>query len=339
MNKKYKIVFSVIKIVLSIIIIITAIFLAMTYKALFANRTEETKVETEIEKIELKRISTYNKPIVPEGFKKVETETASWEEVEGIPIGWNSGLVIEDEIGNQFVWVPVRHKYMQDAENDTIIYENREQARIFQHGGFYIGRYEAGIPEEYTEKISENEIRTTTNNKVGIPTSKKNQLPWNYIHWSRANESAENMYKDNEYVASDLITMQQWEYTSNWLAECGYDVKNCAEWGNYSNVNFSFTGYYSIDGKTYKYAENGMKQTYNMILSTGATERNKANNIYDLAGNLVEFIDVNESSNNCEVRGGYYDNISTYGVADESRGLSISEGNVRQGFRVVLYMK
>ena len=76
-----------------------------------------------------------------------------------------------------------------------------------------------------------------------------------------------------------------------------------------------------------------------MILSTGATERNKANNIYDLAGNLVEFIDVNESSNNCEVRGGYYDNISTYGVADESRGLSISEGNVRQGFRVVLYMK
>ena len=77
MNKKYKIVFSVIKIVLSIIIIITAIFLVMTYKTLFANKTEEAKVETEIEKIELKRISTYNKPIVPEGFKKVETETAS----------------------------------------------------------------------------------------------------------------------------------------------------------------------------------------------------------------------------------------------------------------------
>ena len=106
--------------------------------------------------------------------------------------------------------------------------------------------------------------------------------------------------------------------------------------GNYSNVNFSFTGYYSTDGKTYKYAENGMKQTYNMILSTGATERNKANNIYDLAGNLAEFTDVSETSHNEYVRGGYYDNHSIVSV--NSR-VPISEGNVRQGFRVVLYMK
>ena len=328
MNKKYKVAFT-------IIINLIVILLAITYIILFTNKTEEPKVEKETEKIEIKRISTYNNPIVPKGFKKVETETASWEEVEGIPIGWNNGLVIEDKIGNQFVWVPVKKLLY----NEKITDKDLDFKQNYQYGGFYIARYEAGIPEEYIKKISENEFRTTSNNKVGVPTSKKNQLPWNYIHWSRANESAENMYKDNEYVTSDLITMQQWEYTSNWLAECGYDVKNCAEWGNYSNVNFSFTGYYSIDGKTYKYAENGMKQTYNMILSTGATERNKANNIYDLAGNLVEFIDVNESSNNCEVRGGYYDNISTYGVADESRGLSISEGNVRQGFRVVLYMK
>ena len=335
MSKKNRIAFKIIKIILSIIIIIVGIFLAMTYKALFVNQKEEAKVETEIEKIELKRISTYNKPIVPERFKKVETETASWEEIEGIPIGWNNGLVIEDEKGNQFVWVPVKRLLY----NEKITDKDLDFKQNYQYGGFYIARYEAGIPEEYIEKISENEFRTTSNNKVGVPTSKKDQLPWNYIYWSRANESAENMYADNEYVTSDLITMRQWEYTSNWLAECGYNVENCVEWGNYSNVNFSFTGYYSTDGKTYKYAENGMKQTYNMILSTGATERNKANNIYDLAGNLVEFIDVNESSNNCEVRGGYYDNISTYGVADESRGLSISEGNERQGFRVVLYMK
>ena len=96
MSKKNRIAFKIIKIILSIIIIIVGIFLAMTYKALFVNQKEEAKVETEIEKIELKRISTYNKPIVPERFKKVETETASWEEIEGIPIGWNNGLVIED---------------------------------------------------------------------------------------------------------------------------------------------------------------------------------------------------------------------------------------------------
>ena len=79
MNKKYKVAFT-------IIINLIVILLAITYIILFTNKTEEPKVEKETEKIEIKRISTYNNPIVPKGFKKVETETASWEEVEGIPI-------------------------------------------------------------------------------------------------------------------------------------------------------------------------------------------------------------------------------------------------------------
>lgn len=39
-------------------------------------------------------------------YLKVETESASWELENGFPKGWNNGLVIEDEIGNQFVWIP-----------------------------------------------------------------------------------------------------------------------------------------------------------------------------------------------------------------------------------------
>lgn len=325
MNKKIKIIVSG---------IIICIIITIGYKALLTNKAEEKKQGTEIERTELRRISTYNKPIVPEGFKKIETEAASWKEEGGVPIGWNNGLVIEDEIGNQFVWVPVKRFLYNEEMTDT----TDDFKQVYQYGGFYIARYEAGIPQDYIEKISEDEMYTTTNNKEGIPTSKKDQLPWNYIDWSKANQSAENMYKDNEYVKSDLITIRQWNYTSEWLAECGYNVEDCAEWGNYSNVNFNFTGYYSTDAKTYKYTENGKKQTYNMLLSTGATERNKANNIYDLAGNLAEFTDVNEYSNNQYDKGGYYDNISTYGVRSVS-GIAISEGNNRQGFRVVLYIK
>ena len=55
MDKKYKVAFNAIKIVVSIIIIIVAIFLAMTYKALFANKTEESQVKTEIEKNRFKK--------------------------------------------------------------------------------------------------------------------------------------------------------------------------------------------------------------------------------------------------------------------------------------------
>lgn len=39
-----------------------------------------------------------------------------------------------------------------------------------------------------------------------------------------------------------------------------------------------------------------MKQEYNMILSCGATDRNMTNNIYDLAGNLREYVTSNSSS-------------------------------------------
>lgn len=56
---------------------------------------------------EPKTIEKYKNPIIPNGFKKVETDSASWEiNTDGNPKDWNNGLVIEDEKGNQFVWVP-----------------------------------------------------------------------------------------------------------------------------------------------------------------------------------------------------------------------------------------
>ena len=52
---------------------------------------------------------TYKNPIVPEGFNKINTDEAKWEDKDGDgnPDGWNEGLVIEDSNKNQFVWVPV----------------------------------------------------------------------------------------------------------------------------------------------------------------------------------------------------------------------------------------
>ena len=69
----------------------------------------------------LSKKSSYNNPIVPEGFKKIETDTASWELENGIPKGWNSGLVIEDEIGNQFVWVPISDKEDLDLSKYSVM--------------------------------------------------------------------------------------------------------------------------------------------------------------------------------------------------------------------------
>ena len=341
MNMRIKFIRNIIFLLLLIIIVICAIIFKITFH----------ENNTEIEKEQIKKISSYNNPIVPEGFRKIETDTASWELKDGIPKGWNKGLVIEDEMGNQFVWVPLDLENTTFDENDlknNVVYNKtsmnfneREDLQILKYGGFYIGRYEAGISNEVLKNVKE--ISKETNNILGTPVSKKNQIVWNYIDWNMAKENAVKMYQ-NEYIQSDLVTVKQWNTIEDWLRKNGYNTENSIDWGNYSNNNFLFTGYYSTDyGKTYKYGENAVKQTYNMILSTGATERNKANNIYDLAGNVSEFVDVwkwengkygkEESYRTC---GGNYDNISHYSV---SSNMSIASANSRQGFRVVLYLK
>ena len=342
MNKKNIFLFSLISFLCIITILI--IFIQV-------NQKRNSKNESITNNTQIEKKSYYNNPIVPNGFKKVETNSASWELKDGIPKGWNDGLVIEDELGNQFVWVPVNieNTNFEDIElknnyvynKDTMDYTNKEDLQILKFGGFYIARYEAGIPNEISDNTKE--YTKKTNNIEGIPVSKKNQIVWNYIDWNMTKKNSTKMFQ-NEFAESDLITTKQWFSIMKWLNKKGYDTENSIEWGNYSNNKFKFTGYYSTNyGKTYKYGENIIKQTYNMILSTGATERNKSNNIYDLAGNVSEFVDVHKWINGSygeeeDYRnwGGYYDNISYYSAASS---MSISDANSRQGFRVVLYLK
>ena len=317
---KKKVIFSVIFVLIILLIIVAIILLK-----------ENNKVES---------ISKYNNPIVPEGFHKVDTENAKWEMVNGEVADWNKGLVIEDDLGNQFVWVPmdlanihydeesIKYKYVYDIDNlDKTI---EEENQILKYGGFYISRYEVGVPDELQNVLSN--IDKSTNDISGIPVSKAGIRPWNYISYSNALKNAQNMYKDSTSVKSGLPTQRQFQAIEYWISQAGYDVENAKEWGNYSNVNFSFTGLYSEDhGKTYQYAENKDKKIYNMILGTGITKRNMANNIYDFAGNLQEYI----FSNNYNAFGGYYDNISLL----VSSILPSLTPNNQTGFRVVLYIE
>lgn len=286
-------------------------------------------------------VSIYNHPTVPEGFKKVETESASWKLENGVPKGWNKGLVIEDDIGNQFVWVPVNIDEMNVKDTyhkDLMDIEEKEDLQILKYEGFYIARYEAGLPKEVVEK--KQKFSVDTNNIKGIPVSKKDQIVWNFIEWNTAQKNAKLMY-NNENIESSLITQKQWNYIMYWLEENGYDTENSIKWGNHGDSNFEFTGYYSNDyGKTYQYGKNKMKHTYNMILSTGATQRNMANNIYDLAGNVSEFVAAyknKEGTYSYSANGGNYDNLGRYYSSNINMG--ISNANSRQGFRVVIYFK
>ena len=111
----------------------------------------------------------------------------------------DTGLVIQDGNCNEFVWVPATEStYAKDITfpgvrptvDDTLPNGiTDETADVKKYGGFYIGRYEAGIAEG----------DTSPSNKTGIPVSKQGATVWTNIDYTNSKASAESMIS-NEYV-------------------------------------------------------------------------------------------------------------------------------------------
>lgn len=75
-----------------------------------------------------------------------------------------------------------------------------------------------------------------------------------------------------------------------------------------------------------------------MILSTGASEYTKTNNIYDLAGNVLEFTDTYSKDRGYFSIGSYYGEVSDK-WAFHPRHIGDKTPLEKLGFRVVLYLK
>lgn len=113
---------------------------------------------------------SYNIPIIPEGFRYVTGD-------------WNTGFVITDINGNEFVWVPVGwlnqtkptdalKKYYDSFSSEKIETEEYKAIKnsIDKYGGFYIGRYEASL-KGATDKTCEGEYNILQIKKNIMPIS------------------------------------------------------------------------------------------------------------------------------------------------------------------------
>ena len=315
-------------------------------------------------------------PVIPVGFK-ISNDGASWNLLsDGKTVeGWNSGLVIEDKDGNQFVWVPVdgtnvTYTKKDWAYKDVLItgldvvktddfpekvkttWKQDEQSQITKYHGFYIARYEAGIPkdmeEEPIDKTSEG--ITKLRNTSGIPVSKKNQIPWGNITYTNAKTNAEMMYTGGN-VQSGLLTGTMWDTTLQWLIKTNAvtesEVNNdSTKWGNHATSEIDGITSYSKNGIEWinenakkPKSENGLNANCMWILKTGNTEYTKRNNIYDLAGNLWEWtyeIYDNDSNYHIHRSGGY----QWYGSAPAGyrQRIAIDTATIQIGFRVALYI-
>ena len=206
------------------------------------------------------------------------------------------------------------------AEEYNTLYKNMLK-NLYNHGGFWIGRYEAGIENARYENGNIAEILK--------PLSKANLYPFNYVTCSQAQILAN---KIDNVDNSSLLFGIQWDCVLKYLQEKNVvDVagltSNSSNWGNYREQKITITRgkYWSWDDFASRFLPvNGdfVKNSGKMALfTTGAIPDDMAKqNIYDLAGNEWEWtlehwtLDYNRGT----VRGGGF-NLSNHSTPVSNR--------------------
>ena len=171
---------------------------------------------------------------------------------------------------------------------------------IYKYGGFYIGRYEAGSTTE----------RQQSSSQTAEFVVQQDKYPYNYVTWGKSmsdvSEGAvylcNNLYSKtntNYGATSMLCTGACWDSMLDFIKDSSHSVTNSTTWGNYNNsetytVNRGKYAVYNTSNYTLEnfqdvVNEYSKEKDKNILLTTGATERNSSKNIYDVAGNVYEW--------------------------------------------------
>ena len=329
----------------------------------------------------------------------------------------DTGLVIKDASGNEYVWVVVPKSlynntaynsnnakkpssstdyanieyclqqytatyrkgtsnsdvYYPDDKNvgwfaDETAYNNLKNSMlksVYENGGFYVGRYEAGIVENRTLYGPKNSDGKYTIEGMSTPVSKADAYPYTYVTRTQAQNLASNVNSGTK--TSSLMFGVQWDLVLAFMSKdtdkiTSTDVltKNSTTIGNYRDSVFqlSQTGKYAtmsaynlsstwnpsttattnfVDSSRNKIAQSSNGN--GILVTTGTSEKNKVMNIYDIAGNLWEWTleKTSDAVSPCARRGGNYDGSgSGYPAADRINGNTVSSG-IYVGFRVSLF--
>ena len=333
--------------------------------------SEASQKTKEANKEELKRLTALEAATNVDGTTHTDNSTGTKTTVK-IPAGFavsqvegentiKDGLVIIDKNGNEFVWVPVDYSeferkagYQNGSQqsiedygeadstgNNTAIAESattqKEAQEMYmsvqQNGGFYIGRYEVGKDASGNVVIQKGadvyDNVTWSKNKT---VNEENEVSGTEENPDGAIELARNFDTANRYtdITSTLIYGVQWDAAMKWMK----DITN-------SNVNGNGTLY--VQNSTgmgwYQDNSNSIIQPTGTDLDTNKS--NCVNNIYDLAGNVLEWtMETYASDGRYRVYRGGYCNDSGFEYPASTRGSNFpSYSSEGIGFRITLYVK
>ena len=221
------------------------------------------------------------------------------------------------------------YKVSEDSQLDFLLRQQTDFKKMInsveKYGGFYIGRYETG------DLSKEQVVVQKGNTDISSQT------------WYAMYEKCKTLSDNNNNIETGMIWGNQWDRTLMWLMECNAKdettgkskeevISDSTSWGNYYNTTFTYT---NSSGST------ATKNKYSSVrIPTGSTEYTKANNIYDLAGNVYDWTMEADSTSSRVSRGGVcYVIYGTSIPARDRDGFSPDVSGNRYGCRAALYVK
>ncbi len=312
----------------------------------------------------------------PADKNKYVNYTPTGEVKEGIPSGvaYNEDGTVNIENselkGNQFVWIPVSaNEYVKkDWGMANATWERQtntaELPQIQKYGGFYVGRYEAGTSNinlstginfasqntAYNWANDSFSIRDGLNHTVtGKINLKAGEIPYYHADYETALKLSNSMYQ-TEYVQSGLITGTMWDAMMKFIAGNDDTVVTSSTWGNYTNGNVTYTEgkgrYATVDSNngTMTSAFTKSNGNYNYgIKTTAISEDVKKKNLYDVAGNLLEWTQEASYPNNTVesymLRGGSFSGSYAGNSTCCRANSTAANTSTVNGFRPALYIK
>ena len=169
------------------------------------------------------------------------------------------------------------------------------------------------------------------------------KYPYNYVSCNQAQKIITNNFQEKakDYTAS-LMFGVQWDLVLKYLQNKGANPDS-VNMGNYYdtiyNIQNSKARYSSNDGVNWNDAPYNKTEEEAILLTTGASDEFKKQNIYDIAGNVREWTLEYTFTTDYPFanRGGRYNTSSSDGSASSRYAGNTGTCNSAMGFRVSIY--